>query len=779
MKESFNNGWVFYKDGENNKVPVTLPHDAMIYERRDPNCANADTTGYYPGGKYIYEKKLFGDVRFEGKYVALFFEGIYGKSKVLLNGVELISNTYGYTEFEVELKDLRIGEENNITVIADNSKTPNSRWYSGSGIYRPVSLIVENCGYIKDIVVETKSYVPAVIVAKCSDENAKVTIYDGDKIVAKGNVGEIEIPDAKLWSDETPNLYTAVFENEVDKKDVRFGVRKIEYSEAKGLLINGERTLLRGVCLHHDNGLLGACAFDEAERRRVRILKEAGFNAIRSAHNPCSRSLLNACDEYGMYVMDEEYDGWYVPKKKHDYGVDFDEHYLFDLTAMVKKDINHPSVILYSIGNEGEETVSEKGIKYAQKMHEHIRTIDDTRPVTCAVNHFINVITVKGMGLKKEGQEGVSEEEVKKQQEQMNGSAKFNSFVVKNLKKITESMAKSKDGDESTKGVFSKLDICGYNYGTVRYSMDHKLYPNRIIVGSETYLPDLCKNWSLVKKNPYIIGDFIWTGWDYIGEAGIGIWDYDGLAFNKPYPMKMSGSGIIDVTGEISPEVYFARCAYEINKELKMAVLPLDKADCKDVIKSKWRKTDAKESWSWDGYEGKTATVEVYSTAKKVELFLNGKKVGRKTPKDCVATFKVKYESGELKAVAFNGKENVGECVLRSATKNAEINVIPEKTVMRADGQDLIYVNLYVADENGIVRSSDDRTIEVNVAGAGLLQGIGSANPNTEEGFVGNKCKTFYGKAQAVVRSNGERGTITVKVSCDGLKEKTITLKAE
>lgn len=779
MKKAFNDGWVFYKDGNGDKkLAVTLPHDAMIYEERDPNCENADATGYYPGGLYYYEKTLFVDEQYDGKYVALFFEGVYGRSTVLLNGEKLFSNTYGYSEFEVELKGLKRGE-NTVTVIADNSKTPNSRWYTGSGIYRPVWLIVENEGYIKDIVIETKSYVPAVISVDCSDKNAKVCIYDGDKLVASGSIGDIEIKNAKLWNDETPNLYTAVIENDVDRKNVNFGIRKIEYSVEKGLLINGKRTLLRGVCIHHDNGILGACAFEEAEKRRVRILKEAGFNAIRSAHNPCSRYLLEACDEYGMYVLDEQYDGWYACKKKYDYGTDFDEHYLFDLTSMVKKDINHPSVIMYSIGNEGEETVSEKGIALTEDMRRHIRTLDKTRPVTCAVNHFINVITVKGMGLKKENDDGSNKKEVEEQKEKLNGSAKFNAFVMKNLRKIMESMTNSKEADEATKGIFSKLDICGYNYGTIRYEKDHKAYPERVIVGSETYLPQLCENWELVKKYSYLIGDFIWTGWDYIGEAGIGIWDYVGTTFNKPYPMKLAGCGIIDVTGEISPEVYFARCAYGISKELKMAVQPLDKARCKTIIKSKWRKTDAKESWSWDGLDGETATVEVYTTDKKVELYLNGKKVGTKKTVDNVATFKVKYAHGELKAVSYNGKTKTGECVLRSADENAEIRVFPEKTEMRADGQDLIFINLAITDDKGVVRALDDRTIKVEVEGEAVLQGIGSANPNTEEGFVGNACKTFYGKAQAIIRSNGKKGNIKVKVSGDSLSEKTVELIAK
>lgn len=778
MEKYFNDDWIFYKEGnESEKKSVCLPHDAMIFEKRDPKCENGHNTGFFPGGKYVYQKSFIADEELVEKYVAILFEGVYGRTKVYLNGEEIFSHAYGYTEFEVELEKLNIGEENTIKVFVDNGAEPNSRWYSGSGIYRPVTLIVKDKNYIKDVEIITKSYSPAIINVSCSDSAANVKIFDCEKLVAEGKCGDIEIKNAKLWSDESPYLYTAKIETPTDAAEVRFGIRKIEYSTKTGLLVNGKETLLRGACIHHDNGILGACAFADAEKRKVKIMKEAGFNAVRSAHNPCSRALLSACDEYGMYVMDEAFDGWYIPKTKNDYGLDFYDNYRSDLSAMVKKDVNHPSVIMYSVGNEVTETVSEKGIELSGEMANFVRNLDGSRPVTCGINLFLNGITSKGMGLYKEGDKNVSKKKIERQQKQLSGSAMFN-MMMQRLGKIKNKVAKAQYADDATKGTYAKFDICGYNYGSVRYDMDGKKHPERVIVGSETYLPTLFDNWGKVKRLPYVIGDFIWTGWDYIGEAGIGIWDYYKLGYFKPYPMLLAGSGMIDICGEIGAEVYLARCAYGISDELKMAVLPLNHA--KDTcVKSSWRATDAKESWAWNGYEGEKATVEVYSTDKKVRLYLNGKKVDSAKPKKGIATMKVPFCKGELKAVSFDKKGNrTGECVLRSAGNETRLFVEAEEKKIVADKQSLLYVNVKIVDENGVVRVLDDKKLTIKVEGAGVMQGFGSANPYTKEGFTENSHETFYGKAQAIIRSNGEKGEIKITVSANGLEDATIITEA-
>jgi beta-galactosidase/beta-glucuronidase len=358
MVLDFNEGWTIRRtNGES--VQVTLPHDAMLTEERYASCRNGVQSGYFPGGTYTYEKHFTLDTSDIGKFITLLFEGVYRNAMVLVNDKEAAYHSYGYTEFTVDISSfVRVGE-NIVTVIVDNSLVPNCRWYSGSGIYRPVSLIIQDKVHITDVFVKTLSYAPAIIeVSAIASELVPVTveIRDGQQIVVQGSVGRFEIPDAKLWSAETPHLYLCTVSCGNDSQTVRFGIRKLEWSAKAGLLVNGKETLLRGGCIHHDNGVLGACSYSDAEYRRVKILKEQGFNALRMAHNPASRAMLDACDELGMYVMDEVFDGWYIPKDYHDYSRQFFDGYKSDLTSMVKKDINHPSVILYSVGNEVTES---------------------------------------------------------------------------------------------------------------------------------------------------------------------------------------------------------------------------------------------------------------------------------------------------------------------------------------------------------------------------------------------------------------------------------------
>jgi len=313
----------FIENWRCNGTPVTLPHDAMITEQRSKNASDGGH-GYFPGGVYTYEKTFTAPAAWEGKKVIIEFEGVYRNCTVSLNGKEIGGHKYGYTTFTLPLENLNIGGENTITVVADNSKLPNSRWYTGSGIYRPVWIYVgeeDGIGY-RGVKITTVSIQPAVVKVD-APANAKVEIWDGETVVAFGVPGEIALPDAKLWSDETPNLYTCRVTVGNDTVEEKFGIREIKWSP-KGLFINGKETLLRGGCVHHDHGVLGAACYDESEWRRVRILKEAGFNAIRAAHNPCSRAMLEACDFYGMYVMGESFDMWYNRKNPHDYGLDFE-----------------------------------------------------------------------------------------------------------------------------------------------------------------------------------------------------------------------------------------------------------------------------------------------------------------------------------------------------------------------------------------------------------------------------------------------------------------------
>ena len=753
-KLSFNQNWSC------NGKPVTLPHDAQILERRSPEASNG-AHGYFPGGVYTYEKTFTAPADWEGKTILVEFEGVYKNATVSLNGKELCFHAYGYTGFYVTLEGLNIGGENTLTVVADNSKLPNSRWYTGAGIYRPVWLYVcEEKGLRPESVkISTLSLTPATIQVELS-VSAKVEILDGDKPVCEGEGKRLtmEIKDARLWSAETPYLYTAkITAPDGDETELRFGIRQITWSN-KGFFINGKETLLRGGCVHHDSGILGSATYAESEERRVRILKENGFNAIRSAHNPCSKAMLDACDRLGMYVMDESFDMWYNRKNPYDYGADFEKCWQADTTAMIEKDFNHPSVILYSIGNEVGEPAEAKGLEYGKKMIELCHKLDASRPVTCGANLMIMGRTAKGNALYKDGEQPGGEQKPKKEKDGQNGSLMFNiiaSFVGSGMNKS----ANSKKIDEVTSPFLDALDIAGYNYASGRYPLEGKAHPNRLLFGSETFPQDIWKNWEMVKKYPYLVGDFMWTSWDYLGEAGIGAWSYTGgMPFNRPYPWLLAGAGVIDILGNPDGSCKYAAVVWGQEETPVIAVKPVNHPGVR-VSKSVWRGTNAILSWSWVNCSGNKAEVEVYSDQAEVELLLNGKSQGRKKIKECRAIYKLKYEPGTLTAVAYDasGRE-VGRSELSSSSGAPKIVVRPEKTQVKPG--EVVYIPVNIEGDNGIVESNADRKLTVTVEGGELLA-FGAAKPDTEEQYHTGSFTTYYGRSLAIVRA-GQTGTLTV-----------------
>ena len=688
------------------------------------------------------------------------FEGVYKNCTVSLNGKEIGSHRYGYTGFALPLEELNFGGKNSITVVADNSQLPNSRWYTGSGIYRPVWLYVgdeERVEY-RGVKITTVSISPAVVrVEVHATAAAEVAILDGETVVASGVPGEITIPDAKLWSAESPNLYTCRVTVGNDVVEEKFGIREIKWSP-KGLFINGKETLLRGACVHHDNGILGAAAHDESEWRRVRIMKEAGFNAIRAAHNPCSRAMLEACDHYGMYMMDETFDMWYNRKTKFDYGLDFETHWAEDTAEMVSRDYNHPCVILYSIGNEVAEPAEVKGLEYGRKQVDLIHSLDTTRPVTCGLNLMIMSRAAKGQGIYKDGEQNTGVKEQSKGEEKVqNGSLAFNiiaSFTGSSMNKG----GNSPKVDALATPMIDMLDIAGYNYGSGRYPLEGKLHPERIIFGSETFPQDIYKNWEQVKKLPYLLGDFMWTGWDYLGEAGLGAWSYTGgLPFNRPYPWVLAGAGVIDICGTPDGSCRYASTVWGLEKAPRIAVKPVNHPGVR-VSKSVWRGTNAIESWAWKDCTGNKAEIEVYSDAAAVELILGGKSLGKKKIKECKAIFKTKYAPEVLTAVAYtaDGKE-LGRSSLNPAKGELKLRVQPEES-----RSDIIYIPVEIVGENGIVESNADRKMTVTVEGGELL-GFGSANPCHEEQYHTGSFTSYYGRALAVVRKTTEKLSVTVR----------------
>lgn len=759
-KSNFNFGWQFAKQGEA-LSPVTLPHDAMIVEPRGAKISNGGH-GYFPGGVYVYEKTFTAPADWADKIVLVEFEGIYRNATISLNGKELTFHPYGYTGFFVELDGLNYGAENTLTVVVDNSRLPNSRWYSGSGIYRHVWLYEgpKNSLRPESVKINTLSYAPAKIKVE-APSSCKIEIIDDDTVIAsaEGQSVELDIPGAKLWSDETPYLYTCCVSNGEDELVETFGIRKIEWSN-KGLFINGKETLLRGGCVHHDSGILGAATYAESEERRVRILKKNGFNAIRSSHNPASKAMLDACDKVGMYVMDETFDMWYNRKNPYDYGCDFNDWWEKDTVAMVQRDKNHPSVILYSIGNEVGEPAEQKGINMGRAMVDLIHKLDDTRPVTCGTNLMIINRAAKGSGIYQDGEQKTGTED-KKQDEGQNASLAFNimaSFVGSGMNKG----GNSPKVDALTAPFLDSLDIAGYNYASGRYPLEAKAHPDRVVFGSETFPQDIWKNWEMVKKYPYLIGDFMWTSWDYLGEAGIGAWSYvGGMPFNRPYPWMLAGAGVIDILGVPDGSCKYASTVWGMEDKPVIAVRPVNHPGVRSS-KSVWRGTNAILSWSWADCTGNKAQVEVYSTAASVELFLNGKSLGRRKLKECKTMFKTKYANGTLTAVAYdaNGQET-GRSELISANGPTHIAVKPEQ--INAKSGEVVYVPVSIEGANGIVESNADRKLTVSVEGGELLA-FGSANPRTEEQYHTGSFTSYYGRALAVVRT-GESDALIITVT--------------
>ena len=795
-KLDFNRNWTMQKDGSSQVKAVNLPHDAMLLEPRHRNAPTAGASAFFEGGRYIYKKIFDAPADWKSQRLILECEGVYQNAEVILNGAKLNEWHYGYTQFFTNLTGhIRFGEANELVVIADNSETPNSRWYSGSGIYRPVWLYVGPQNAIspeglKITVLDDKNVsVDVELLSETEGTELRIELLDGETVIASSQEmhAKFTVQDARLWSAERPELYrcrVSVLKDEhcVDCAEENFGFRSISWG-GSGLKINGKETLLRGACIHHDNGILGAACFADAEERRVRILKEAGFNAIRSAHNPISKAMLNACDRLGMYVMDESFDMWYIPKNPFDYSRYFEACWKKDLTAMVEKDRSHPSVILYSIGNEISDLGQEKGQELCRQMAETVRSLDGSRPVTLGINLMLAGLVSMGTGLygtgkKEEKDSGAGTLAL----DNMPTSSFFN--VLMNLAgSLNERLMSIPPADKISDKVGGMLDLPGYNYAAPRYRKEIRRHPKRAIVGSETLPKTLYRNWQLVKELPQLVGDFMWTGWDYLGEVGIGIIRYTDRKTKKdvsPGLAVIGGCGVIDICGHPRAEVGWNKIIWGLQSEPTIGVEPLTHAKHFRST-SAWRDTNAVTSWSWAGCEGQKTDVVVYADAAAVELFVNDRFYGRKKVKQDKVKFPdVTYEPGCIRAVSFDAAGiRIGASELHTAEGKTRLQVMPDKTRLRANGQDLCFVEISLTGEGGTVKASADQELTVTVDGVGTLQAFGSADPYLEDDFFSKTHRSYYGRALAVVRAGVEKGQIIIKISGQTLETQSIVIDVE
>ncbi|SBS72189.1 glycoside hydrolase family 2 TIM barrel-domain containing protein [uncultured Microbacterium sp.] len=806
MQTSFNSGWTVKRrvsafsemSGETAaETVVTLPHDAMLSLERTAEAAAP--SGYFPGGEFEYGKTFDVPEDYRTKRVSLQFQGVYRDAMVYVNGAFAAQRPSGYATFTVPLDAyLRYGESNTVRVEAREHL--DSRWYSGAGIHRDTVLIVTDLVHIEtdglrvttpDIDTDRAVVEAVVSVRNQSIETRTVrvaaSIEDTDsEIVARGEsvvtvrAGgtaatrlRLYVRHPRLWSTDSPALYRATAQivdrgETLDQQAAVFGIRSIQLDPERGLRINGREMKLRGACIHHDNGILGAATICRAEERRVEILKSAGFNAIRASHNPLSQAMLDACDRLGMIVMDETFDMWTESKTPYDYSLSFPEWWERDVEAFVAKNHNHPSVVFYSIGNEIPETGSPLGSEWGRRLAEKVRSLDPTRLVTNGINGFVSVLP-QFLAMAAAHGDGASG----------GGVNTFMNAAGDMMNQISASELVTHATEES----FSVLDVAGLNYGDGRYVMDRELFPNRVIVGTETFPTKIDANWRLVEENSHVIGDFTWTGWEYLGEAGLGrtvYTDREPLSLAAAFPMLIAGCGDIDITGFRRPASYYRETVFGLRHEPYIAVVrPQFHGEPRH--EGMWTWSDAVSTWTWDVDAGSPVAVEVYSDAEQIELIVNGRSVGRQPAgRDNAfrASFETSYSPGEIVAVAFAAGVEVARTSLRTAQRDVELVIDVDRAEVDADDRDLSFVSIEIRDRFGVLATSRDHRVRVRVDGAGVLQALGSARPDPVEGYLQSSYETFEGRLQAVVRPTAP-GAITVFAEAEGLDEVRVELRAE
>jgi beta-galactosidase len=771
-KQSFDENWKFFlgdtvgagsKDFDDEAWRILdLPHDWSIEGKIDANNPARGAGGYFPAGIGWYRKTFLLPDDWNGKKISIYFEGVYMNAEVMINGKSLGIHPYGYTSFTYDLTPYLVFDKENIMAVrVDNLQQMNSRWYSGSGIYRHVWLTINNPVHVAQwgtvittpeitsematvqvstlVKNETENLQKVKVKSVVLDKNSKV-VANGETEIALPAQSEqevcqtIDIANPLLWELASPNLYQARIQvingkSVVDETTTNFGIRAIKFTAGNGFQLNGKTVNINGGCVHHDNGCLGAAAYDRAEERKIELLKAAGFNAVRTSHNPPSEAFLNACDRLGLLVMDESFDCWHTSKNTYDYARFFDQWWQRDIEAMVKRDRNHPSIIMWSIGNEIPERKEPQAVETAKMLANEIRNIDPTRPITSAV---------VGWG--------------------------DDWYVFDSL--------------------FAAHEVAGYNYHLNSAPDDHIRVPSRVIVQTESYPNDAFTNWKLVQENNYVIGDFVWTAIDYLGESGIGRFYYTGETpgehwENDFFPWHGAYCGDIDLIGGRKPISHYRSMLYNDTEKLYMAVREPEPLEVKLTWWSVW---PTWESWNWPGFEGKDIQVEVYSKYPKVRLYLNDRLIGEQATtvdQEFKATFNLPYTPGQLKAVGLQNDLEVESTSLQTAGEAASIKLSADRQEIKANGQDLCYVTVEVTDEDGTIQPNADNLLEFTIEGEGTIVGVDNADLKDTDPYVGNSRKCWKGKALVVIKSTHEAGDIRLIVSSPGLTDASTIINCE
>jgi beta-galactosidase len=772
-RELFNSDWLFYlgdhTEGEKPETDdsgwrtINLPHDWSIENIPgtdspfDSTVVNGVSSGFTRGGTGWYRKHFQLNPEDKGKRIKILFDGIYMNSDVWVNGKHAGSYFYGYSGFEYDITGfVNFGVENLIAVRVRNDKVK-CRWYSGSGIYRHVWITVCDPLHIETwgLSVATTGVTDqqALVTVNTSlinkhPENRngllKIRIFDPEQNEVASGTKEFEaaadktcgveqqfsIPGPLLWDLASPNMYRAEAEviingKVTDRTSQDFGIRSVSFDAKNGFRLNGKPTELKGGCIHHDNGPLGACAFDRAEERKIELLKSAGFNAIRFAHNPPSPSILDACDRLGMLAVDESFDVWRYGHFEGDYGTYFDSLWTTDIDHMVKRDRNHPSVIMWSIGNEIVNTLTQEIASLCGVMADYVRSIDSTRPVTSATNQ----------------------------------------------------VAEGKDP------YFSHLDVCGYNYSPGRYEPDHERLPERIIYGSESFAVEAFDYWKKVEDYSWVIGDFVWTAFDHIGEASIGWRGYpQGTDF---YPWNLAYCGDFDIIGQRRPQSYYRQTIWDENPITSIFVtspVPSFPLNPKKESWSIWDWPDVVPCWNFQDYKGKLLTVVVYSQCEEVELFINEKSLGIKANPEVnknMIYWEVPFQAGKLKAVGYRNGIKVTESVLPTAGEPVKIELIADRSVLKANGQDLSFIRVDLTDANGILNPLAEELVSFEIKGPGRIAAVANANPMSTESFQFPRRLTWRGQCMVIIQAGTVKGELKVTARTEGLPDSEVLIKIQ
>lgn len=790
---------------------VTLPHDWSIEGSINKDNPTAGGGGYFPAGIGWYRRSFTAPAAWRGRQVSIYFEGVAANATVYLNGHELGIHAYAYTSFRFDLTPwLLYGKANVLAVRVDNSAQPSSRWYMGAGIYRHVHVIVTDPIHIApwgvfittpEAANDTAKVVVETSVANGTAQAAEVSVEttilspQGQTVahrIAPLAVNEdaqatattdLSVDHPELWSPASPRLYRAVTEilsngKPTDRVETTFGIRTLSWSVDNGLLLNGKSIKLQGGSVHHDNGPLGAEAFDRAEERRVQLLKDAGFNAVRTAHNPPSPEFLSACDRLGLLVLDEPFDVWKTPKVKYDYAHLFDQWWRHDIDSMILRDRNHPSIIIWGIGNEIPEAWTPAGAPIARQLAASVRALDPSRPVTQAFPGATYTPNVDA--------------------------------------------------------VMAQLDIAGYNYNLVQNNAkDHARVPSRIMMTTESMPANAFAQWQTIHDHPYTIGEFVWTAMDYLGESGIGAPanvtpeqakqveaitkmmkgamanmgadgknPFAGMAEQQKkqqeeakkhpdsnpmslmfpgYPWHAADCGDIDLIGDRKPQSYYRDILWKGGDRV-YATVRVPTPPGMQTVAIGWSVYPTLHSWTWPGQEGNNMQVEVYAGTEKVRLYLNGKLIGEQLTgidQQRRALFTVPYTPGTLKAVGVSGNREVAANVIETAGRAVQLKLSADRKVLQADGQDLAYIAVEAVDAEGRLEPNASDEIHFTVSGPATIAAVGNGDGQSMESYRGDHRTLFHGRALIIVRTTTDPGAIHVEAATPSLKSSTIDLQSD